>query len=221
MTNPDIRILLVDDHPLFRRGLSFLLAQEYGFEIAAEATDGLEGVKLARFHRPDLVLLDVEMPVMNGPEALAQMLDFQPGLPVLMLTISEDADNLQKCLELGARGYILKNADTDFLVAAIRQAVAGGQTVSPEMSGGSHPAPPSPRSAALESLTQRERDVLRRVAGGISNKLIAKQMHLSENTVKAHIQNIFRKLGVNNRVLAAARARELGLEYGDSGYMAD
>ena len=211
MTESNIRILLVDDHPLFRRGLSFLLAQEYGFEIVAEATDGLEGVKLARFHRPDLVLLDVEMPVMNGPEALAQMLDFQPGLPVLMLTISEDADNLKKCLELGARGYILKNADTDFLVGAIRQAVAGQQTVSPEMNNAGQSIPPE-HSAILDSLTQRERDVLRYVAGGISNKMIARRMFLSENTVKAHMQNIFRKLNIDNRVRAAVYARELGLD---------
>ena len=207
MTESNIRILLVDGHPLFRRGLSFLLAQEYGFEIVAEATDGLEGVKLARFHRPDLVLLDVEMPVMNGPEALAQMLDFQPGLPVLMLTISEDAE----CLELGARGYILKNADTDFLVEAIRQAVAGQQTVSPEMNNAGQSIPPE-HSAILDSLTQRERDVLRYVAGGISNKMIARRMFLSENTVKAHMQNIFRKLNIDNRVRAAVYARELGLD---------
>ena len=200
MTESNIRILLVDDHPLFRRGLSFLLAQEYGFEIVAEATDGLEGVKL-----------DVEMPVMNGPEALAQMLDFQPGLPVLMLTISEDADNLKKCLELGARGYILKNADTDFLVEAIRQAVAGQQTVSPEMNNAGQSIPPE-HSAILDSLTQRERDVLRYVAGGISNKMIARRMFLSENTVKAHMQNIFRKLNIDNRVRAAVYARELGLD---------
>ena len=168
-------------------------------------------MKLARFHRPDLVLLDVEMPVMNGPEALAQMLDFQPGLPVLMLTISEDADNLKKCLELGARGYILKNADTDFLVGAIRQAVAGQQTVSPEMNSAGQSIPPE-HSAILDSLTQRERDVLRYVAGGISNKMIARRMFLSENTVKAHMQNIFRKLNIDNRVRAAVYARELGLD---------
>ncbi|OAM31132.1 DNA-binding response regulator [Eikenella longinqua] len=214
MSNEDIRILLVDDHPLFRRGLSFLLAQEYGFEIAAETADGLEGVKLARVCRPDLVLLDVEMPVMNGPEALAQMLDFQPDLPVLMLTISEDAANLQKCLELGARGYILKNADTDFLVDAIRAAVAGRQTVSPEMAARGQSLPPE-HSAVLEALTQRERDVLRYVAEGISNKLIARRVFVSENTVKAHMQNIFRKLNVDNRVQAAVYARELGLDKGE------
>ena len=129
MTESNIRILLVDDHPLFRRGLSFLLVGFlrlvlrpllFLFVFALRELEVLGYCFRLSFHRPDLVLLDVEMPVMNGPEALAQMLDFQPGLPVLMLTISEDADNLKKCLELGARGYILKNADTDLLVGAIR-----------------------------------------------------------------------------------------------------
>ena len=118
---------------------------------------------------------------------------------------------MKKCLELGARGYILKNADTDFLVGAIRQAVAGQQTVSPEMNSVGQSAPPE-HSAILDSLTQRERDVLRYVAGGISNKMIARRMFLSENTVKAHMQNIFRKLNIDNRVRAAVYARELGLD---------
>ena len=181
-----IRILLVDDHPLFRRGLRFLLSQEYSFNIVAEAGDGLEGVKLARYHQPDIVLLDLDMPLMNGVEALAQMLDNQPGLPVLILTISEHADNLQKCLSLGARGYILKNADTGFLVDAIHAALEGRRTVSAEMTGKRQQKSvrPQPEQQLPEALTMREKEVLRYIAAGMSNKLIADKMSVSENTVK-------------------------------------
>ena len=122
-----------------------------------------------------------------------------------------DTLNYEVLAKSGYNGYILKNADTDFLVEAIRQAVAGQQTVSPEMNNAGQSILPE-HSAILDSLTQRERDVLRYVAGGISNKMIARRMFLSENTVKAHMQNIFRKLNIDNRVRAAVYARELGLD---------
>ncbi|MDO5638627.1 MAG: response regulator transcription factor [Neisseria sp.] len=205
MAEEPVKILLVDDHPLFRRGLRFLLSQEYCFDVVAEATDGLEGVKLARYHKPDIVLLDLDMPLMSGAEALAQMLDNRPDLPVLILTVSENAENLQKCLNLGARGYILKNADTDFLVGAIRAAMSGSTTVSDEMlqKQQRQTAQRQKTQTALEALTAREKEVLQYIAAGMGNKMIADEMKVSENTVKVHVQNILKKLGLHSRVQAA------------------
>ena len=120
-----IRILLVDDHTLFRSGLKALLSRQADFEIVGEASDGLEGVKLAEQLKPDLVLLDLDMPVMNGTEALAQMLAANRELPVVMLTVSEDAEDLKEAFVLGARGYLVKNIDAEYLVNSVRQVVAG------------------------------------------------------------------------------------------------
>jgi two-component system nitrate/nitrite response regulator NarL len=118
-----IRILLVDDHTLFRSGLKALLQRQSDFEIVGEAADGLEGVKLCEQLKPDVVLLDIDMPQMNGREALAQILVTQPQLAVLMLTVSEDGEDLAECLKTGARGYLLKNINADFLLDSIRRAV--------------------------------------------------------------------------------------------------
>ena len=210
----DIKIILIDDHTLFRSGIKALLSRQQDFDVVGEAADGLAGVKLVEQLRPDIVLLDLDMPLMNGVEALAQMLDNQPGLPVLILTISEHADNLQKCLSLGARGYILKNADTGFLVDAIHAALEGRRTVSAEMTGKRQQKSvrPQPEQQLPEALTMREKEVLRYIAAGMSNKLIADKMSVSENTVKVHVQNILRKLHLNSRVQAAVFAGKMDWE---------
>ena len=211
MAEKPVKILLVDDHSLFRKGLRFLLSQEYCFDVVAEANEGLEGVKLARYYEPDIVLLDLDMPLMSGTEALVQMLDNRPDLPVLILTVSENAENLQKCLDLGARGYILKNADTDFLVGAIRAAVGGSTTISDEMLQKRRRQTEQRQKTqiSLETLTAREKEVLHCIAAGMSNKIIADEMKVSENTVKVHVQNILRKLGLHSRVQAAVFAGTL------------
>ena len=129
-----IRILLVDDHTLFRSGLKALLSRQDDFEVVGEASDGLEGVKLAEQLKPDLVLLDLDMPVMNGTEALAQMLEMNRQLPVVMLTVSEDAEDLKEAFVLGARGYLVKNIDADYLVNSIRKIVAGESVMSRQAS---------------------------------------------------------------------------------------
>ncbi|MBP6344788.1 response regulator [Neisseriaceae bacterium CLB008] len=212
MPQKPVHVLLVDDHALFRQGLSFLLTQVAEFTVVGMGTDGLEGVKLAKQCRPDVVLLDLDMPLMNGLEALAQMLNHQPSLPVLMLTISEDAADLQKCMALGAMGYVLKNVDTEFLIAAIHQAMAGervvSQAISMKLLAPKLGAAPPAQQMDWASLTQREREVLGYIAKGISNKIIADQMSLSENTVKVHVQNILRKLNLRSRVQAAIAANQ-------------
>jgi len=212
-----IRILLVDDHTLFRSGLKALLQRQSDFEIVGEAADGLEGVKLCEQLKPDVVLLDIDMPQMNGREALAQILVSQPTLAVLMLTVSEDGDDLAECLKTGARGYLLKNINADFLLDSIRRAVDGDSVLSPEMtsklllqlrSGEANKSKPS----GVEQLTQREREILAWLSRGISNKEIARSLDLAESTIKVHVQNVLRKLNLNGRVQAALFAVEHGLD---------
>lgn len=213
-----IRILLVDDHTLFRSGLKALLQRQGDFEVVGEAADGLEGVKQAEQLAPDVVLLDLDMPVMNGREALVQLLDGHPQLAVLMLTVSEDGDDLDECMRSGARGYLLKNINAEFLLSSIRRAVDGDNVLSPEMTSKllarlRTPAAPA-RNGELDSLTPRELETLGWLARGASNKEIARALDLAESTIKVHVQNILRKLSLHSRVQAAVYAVEHGLDRG-------
>lgn len=211
-----IRILLVDDHTLFRSGLKALLSRQADFEIVGEASDGLEGVKLAEQLKPDLVLLDLDMPVMNGTEALAQMLAANRELPVVMLTVSEDAEDLKEAFVLGARGYLVKNIDAEYLVNSVRQVVAGESVMSPEMTSkfvngirAKHLSlMPEVRPETVKSLTERERQILGCLAQGASNREMAKLLNMSESTVKAHLQRIMRRFDFSSRVQTAVFAAE-------------
>lgn len=211
-----IRILLVDDHTLFRSGLKSLLSRQADFEIVGEASDGLEGVKLAEQLKPDLVLLDLDMPVMNGTEALAQMLAANRELPVVMLTVSEDAEDLKEAFVLGARGYLVKNIDAEYLVNGVRQVVAGESVMSPEMTSkfvngirAKHLSlMPEVRPETVKSLTERERQILGCLAQGASNREMANLLNMSESTVKAHLQRIMRRFDFSSRVQAAVFAAE-------------
>lgn len=211
-----IRIILVDDHTLFRSGLKALLSRQADFEIVGEASDGLEGVKLAEQLKPDLVLLDLDMPVMNGTEALAQMLAANRELPVVMLTVSEDAEDLKEAFVLGARGYLVKNIDAEYLVNSVRQVVAGESVMSPEMTSkfvngirAKHLSlMPEVRPETVKSLTERERQILDCLAQGASNREMANLLNMSESTVKAHLQRIMRRFDFSSRVQAAVFAAE-------------
>lgn len=211
-----IRILLVDDHTLFRSGLKALLSRQADFEVVGEASDGLEGVKLAEQIKPDLVLLDLDMPVMNGTEALAQMLAINRELPVVMLTVSEDAEDLKEAFVLGARGYLVKNIDAEYLVNSVRQVVAGESVMSPEMTSkfvngirAKHLSlMPEVRPETVKSLTERERQILGCLAQGASNREMANLLNMSESTVKAHLQRIMRRFDFSSRVQAAVFAAE-------------
>ena len=166
--------------------------------------------------RPDVVLLDLDMPTMTGREALPQLLSSQPDLAVLVLTVSEDAADLTECMRLGARGYLLKNINTEFLLQSIYKAVDGDSVLSPEMTSKLISQLRSPvvsaDDQALASLTQRERETLQYLAQGASNKVIARAMNVAESTVKVHVQNILRKLELHSRVQAAVFAVEHGLD---------
>ncbi len=212
-----IRILLIDDHTLFRSGVKALLQRQPDFEVVGEASDGLEGVKLVEQVEADVVLLDLDMPSMNGREALEQIRETHPNLAVLMLTVSEDCEALGECLKLGARGYLLKKIDQDFLLRSIRAAYNGDSVISPQMMTKfvnrlSEP-PEAARNRQAQGtdptvLTRRERQTLAWLARGVSNKEIARALNLAESTVKVHVQSILRKLNLSSRVQAAIYAIE-------------
>ena len=211
MSEPAIRIVVVDDHTLFRRGITALLGGVAGFSIVGEAADGLEGIRVVAAQQPDVVLLDLNMPGISGIEALQAILRAAPGLPVVMLTVSEDALDLMAALKAGAQGYLLKNIDSDFLVDSVRRAAAGESVMSPEMQAKLLRELRGAGAPALPALSPREREILAFIAGGASNKEIARTLEVAESTVKIHVQHILRKLELTSRVQAAVWAIEHGI----------
>lgn len=205
-----IKIILIDDHTLFRSGIKSLLSRQHDFEVIGEAADGLSGIKMINRLQPDVVLLDLDMPGMNGREALSQIISINPQQAVIMLTVSEDNDDLTECMRIGARGYLLKNINADFLLESIRKAAEGDNVFSPEMTAKLVKSLISPQPAqgtqALSSLTPRELEILGYLAAGHSNKIIARHLDLAESTVKVHVQNLLRKLNLSSRVQAAVYA---------------
>ncbi len=213
-------MLLVDDHALFRSGIRSLLQRHPEFVIVGEAADGVEGIKRAGQLQPDVVLLDLNMPGMSGVETLQLMLQDCPGTAVLMLTVSEDVDDLTLAMRAGACGYLVKNIETDFLVRAIRRAAAGETVVAEAMTGKLvaqlRGAPPAAAPVSeLDKLTPREREIIACLARGESNKVIARTLDLAESTVKIHVQNVLKKLHLTSRVQAAVFAVEHRLISGD------
>ncbi|WP_317201608.1 response regulator transcription factor [Janthinobacterium sp.] len=214
-----IKILLVDDHTLLRSGVKLLLQRNPDFEVVGEAADGLEGVKRAKQLRPDVVLMDLNMPGLSGLEALQLILQDLPGTAVLMLTVSEEADDLGAALQSGARGYLLKNIEADKLMQAIRRAAAGEAVIAESMTAKlvaqfrASPAAPAapPAAAAPVKLTPREREAMTFLARGQSNKEIARELDVAESTVKIHVQNILKKLQLSSRVQIAVYAVEHGI----------
>lgn len=214
MTEP-IRVLIVDDHALFRSGIRLLLQRNPEFAVVGEAADGLDGVKRALELKPDIVLMDRHMPGVSGLDAIRLIRQDIPAARVIMLTVSEDADDLTAALQGGACGYLLKTVDADVFLDALRRAMQGDSVVSQEMTAklvaslrkGAEPAAQN----HLDRLTPREREILAHVAAGLSNKEIARKIDVAENTVKIHLQSILRKLELNNRVQAAIYAVEHGL----------
>ena len=221
-TNPKIRILVVDDHTLFRRGLTALLQRDAQFEVVGDAGDASLAQRRAEALQPDLILLDNHLPGVNGVDALPALLGAAPGVRILMLTVSEDEQDLAQALRGGACGYLLKTIEGDALSAAIRRAMQGESVIADEMTGklvaafrgaATPPARAAPAQVAskVDSLSQRELDILRGIARGQANKEIARALGIAETTVKIHVQHILRKLDVSSRVHAAVIASEHGL----------
>ncbi|HNG09805.1 MAG TPA: response regulator transcription factor [Agitococcus sp.] len=205
------RILLVDDHTLFRSGIRALLASQEDIDVVGEAGEGSEALKLCQILKPDIVLLDLNMPGLSGLEVLKLMLEDSPQQSVIMLTLSEEADDLLKALQLGAKGYLLKNSNVDYLVNAIRLVAQGGTAIQPEMTStlvAGLRQNKKEETEEKEQLTLREKEVLKLVSSGQSNKEIARKLDIGESTVKFHIQSILRKLNLSSRVQAAVYASQ-------------
>ncbi|GBG14935.1 two-component system, NarL family, nitrate/nitrite response regulator NarL [Novimethylophilus kurashikiensis] len=206
-----IRILLVDDHALFRSGIHALLERQEEFQIVGEAADGLEGYKLAKQLEPDILLLDLHMPSISGVDTLKMVREEMPELCIIMLTVSEDADDLMAAIRAGANGYLLKNIDMYAFIECLHRAYKGDAVVSPQLAGKLMSGLQGQNTATESEVTSpRERQVLALLAKGASNKDIARRLEVAESTVKIHIQHILRKLNLSSRVQAAVYASEHG-----------
>lgn len=212
-----IKILLADDQALFREGLRLVLAAQSDLEVVGEATNGAEALELAATLRPHIVLMDMRMPVMGGVEAIRCLQETQPECRVIVLTTFDEDELLFAGLRAGAVGYLLKAVSSPRLLEAIRTVARGDAILDPAitnkvMSAFARLASPKPQPQPLvEPLSEREIEVLRLLASGVSNQELADQLIVAVNTVKRHVSNIMGKLGVENRTQAVAKAREVGL----------
>ncbi len=213
-THSAVRVLVVDDHDLFRTGLRALLEEE-GMEVA-DARSGDAALAVLGWFNPQVIVMDLNMPDMSGIEATTRVLEAQPGVSVLMLTINRDDARVVEAIQAGASGYLLKDAELDQIVGAIHAAASGqsvlGPTATSAVMAHVRDAPSSgPAPAALAELSPRERDVLSLLARGCDNSAIGERLFLSPSTVKHHVSRILQKLGVENRLQAAAFAIRAGL----------
>ncbi|MGL6111050.1 MAG: response regulator [Rubrivivax sp.] len=221
---PAVRILVVDDHTLFRRGLTALLMRDASLQVVGDAADAGEAQRRAQDLQPDLILLDNHLPGVNGVDALPALRQAAPAARIIMLTVSEDEGDLAAALRGGACGYLLKTIEGDALVTAIHRTMRGASVVAEEMTdklvaayrGATSPsdspaAAPALPASLIEQLSPRERDILRGIARGASNKEIARDLGIAETTVKIHVQHVLRKLEVSSRVQAAVLATSHGL----------
>ena len=222
------RLILVDDHHLLRRGFKSLLSSEPGLEVVGEASNGLEAIEICRRLEPDLVLMDVRMPEMDGITATRHIKHERPGVGVLMVTMHENPDYLLEALDAGAAGYVLKDAPADRLISAVHRTLNGESPLNQELATRllrrlaeekqqTPYANPSMRHEHLsEALTPREREVLTLLTTGLTNQQIAQTLTISKGTAKVHVERIIRKLGVSDRTQAAVRAIEQGLSAPDT-----
>ena len=214
-----IRVLLVDDHALFRRGIASVLESHEGIEIIAEAVNGYEAIEKTRELLPQVILMDLMMPGLDGLEAIQAIHVEYPHINILALTVSENRADLLSAMKFGAKGYVLKNVEPEQLIQAVLHISLGGVIISPQMAEGllnEFRVPPTGGASETQSVSEtnispREKEILQLLATGASNKQIADTLSISENTVKTHMQNIMEKLQLQNRSQAAAYAIKKGL----------
>lgn len=219
MSIKEIRLVLADDHAVVRSGTRELLEQEPDLKIVGEASNGEEAVRMAQELQPDVIVMDVRMPKMSGVEATRRIKAQSPGVKVLVLTAHDDDEYVFALLQAGANGYLLKTAEIEELVRAIRMVSAGQSALAPEVtgkvvaqftSGKSLPEVLNEKQEVYDGLTERELGILELVGKGLSNKQIGKELFISDRTVQAHLSNIFAKLGVNSRTEAVMHAVRKG-----------
>jgi DNA-binding NarL/FixJ family response regulator len=208
-----VRVLLVDDHPMFRDGLRLALGSVAGIEVVAEADSGASGIAQAAQHQPDVVIMDVNMPDLNGIEATRRIVAESPHIGVLVLTMFDEDESVFQAMRAGARGYLLKGADQEDIVRAVQAVARGDAIFGPALARRLIGYFASGRQAAVPfaELTDREREVLELVARGRNNTEIARELFISGKTVRNHVSNVFAKLQVTDRAQAIVRAREAGL----------
>jgi two-component system nitrate/nitrite response regulator NarL len=222
-TPPRLRILLVDDQPLFRRALATLISGQFDFAVVGEAENGRDALEKARALRPDLIVMDVEMPVATGVDGVRAIRQAGITAPIVMLTVSEEDDDLFESIKAGANGYLLKNVRPEQLFDDLRGVMRGEAPIAPAVATkllevlrtGGIPLRPAPAHGAAPGddapiLTRRETEILQLVAEGMSNKEIANRLTITEGTVKNHVHNALEKLHLTNRVQAAAYAVRQG-----------
>mgnify|MGYP000911751650 CR=1 FL=1 len=216
MTTPStpVRVLIADDHPVFRDGLASLLATQPNVDVVATAGDGAEAVALAAEHEPDVVVMDLQMPVMNGIDATRRLAETQPGVRVLVFTMGEEDGTVLAAMRAGARGYLVKGASQDEVARAISTVQAGGLVfgaslalrIADLLSGSA-----TPDRTAFPQLTERELEILDLIAAGRNNAQIASALYLAPKTVRNNVSNILAKLQATDRAEAIIRARDAGL----------
>ncbi len=206
MSNEKFSVMLVDDHPLLRKGLRQLMAYEDELEVVAEASSGPDALVLANELDPDLIILDLNMQGMDGHETLKRLRDDGVTSRIVMLTVSDSNDDVIKAISLGADGYLLKDSDPDDLLEQIKRAVHGKMVLSDAVNAALADAirrPVEKPATDLSNLTNRELEILELIAKGLSNKLIARELDISDGTVKVHVKHLLKKLNLRSRVEAA------------------
>lgn len=207
-----VRVVVVDDHPLFRQGVMFTLSRQPEIEIVGEGENGRQAIELATLLRPDVMLLDITMPELDGLHAAAEVKRASPTTRILMLTASEEGDDLLAAMKAGAQGYVVKGAGAGEIVQAVMAAARGEAYITPRMAGSLlREMTQKPADDQFANLTERERQVLDLVAQGLSNKEVGARLHLAEKTVKHYLTAVMQKLHVRSRVEAALLAQRYGL----------
>lgn len=209
MDSPRLRLLIIDDHPLFRKGAAQIIAMADEFTLVGEASGGVAGIEMARRHKPDMILLDLNMRDMSGLEVLATLREDLPDTRIVMLTVSDEASDLVGALRAGADGYLLKEMEPEELLAKLREAAAGQFTLTARLThllARSLREDSRPRRPEEAGLTEQEMRILELIAGAKSNKVIARELGIAEGTVKVHVKHLLKKLNLRSRVEAAVWA---------------